>query len=120
MRRSRDLHDHMPVHGRAVLGGGTMSAVCMLDVFENQRFECSEIVGYWNGFAMPLFTREQGLAIVAATERPEYDGEPLTYDAASDTFTIVADDGEIDTYPRDPETGLYGIGAASWTWEVAR
>lgn len=97
-------------------------AVIMPDAFPGYVFPCESIDPVrWNGWACPNFTREQGMALVAASLDPECEGDPVTYDAERDLF-IVTSEG----YPDEPDeygpmaNGLYPIGSWAWCWENAR
>jgi len=72
----------------------------------------------WNGWAMPVFTKENAAKVLEGI------GAKHRYDEASDTFTFLVDenDGEetsegsiihVDGVP----VKVYSIGAGSWTWD---
>lgn len=81
----------------------------------------------WNGFACPLFTKEQGLAFIAEWNKirdPRHDGE-VTWNGSYEAFFII--DGEVDFEPGRPEVvtatiiggeRYYRIGGMSWCWHL--
>lgn len=74
----------------------------------------------WNGWACPLFTREQGREVMeqlrdqGGVDRAEYDPDR---DAFVVRFAELADEPP-EVFPTDDDTGLYPIGAGSWCWHV--
>lgn len=81
----------------------------------------------WNGFDAPLFTTEQGKAVMAymavlAEQFP--DSLDLNYDETRDVFVVVdsADPDAIERYDVTVHevdgVRLHAIGAFSWTWSV--
>lgn len=79
----------------------------------------------WNGWACPYFTKEVADQLAALWNREPTNGMGCTYDAASDTYTFLdtQNDMEPDTYTgEDHEVNgqtlrLYPIGNGSWVWD---
>ena len=88
----------------------------VFDAYENGR--------RWNGWAMPLFNREQADRLCAAIA--EAGGVDVRFDAERDGY-IDKQEGEEDvcyeaeTVETDDGQSIkvYGIGAGSWCWEIA-
>ena len=75
----------------------------------------------WNGFAMPYFTKEEGMRIARAISVPG--GPKLSYWASKDAFVETCD-GERTTYKamQIPTMNglrkLYPIGNSVWMWDI--
>jgi hypothetical protein len=88
---------------------------------EDKPFLCVDgyTMGFlWNGWAMPVFDKENAEKILKATDAK------YRYDEATDTFSWIVLDGEeedstqgsiihVDGVP----VKVYSIGAGSWTWD---
>lgn len=75
----------------------------LLTVGDSPVFEAAALIpGHWNGWAMPLFTREQAEAVLAWLN-------PL----------LVEDGDEPETMPEPTAEGLYPLGSGAWMWELA-
>jgi len=86
---------------------------------------------YWNGWATPLFTREQAQVIADAVSR-DPDVHTMQYDADADAWVYLVteesrspEDGldeftPLTTRTTDDSQPLYPIGAFCWSWQVAR
>lgn len=87
-----------------------------IDVFGDQSFEGFTSGEYWNGWARPYFTFEQGQRIAAAHRAQ---GMKAWYDEGEDAFSFEMNGGEIDTFTAEAIGGskLYAIGAGCWIWE---
>ncbi|MBV9924480.1 MAG: hypothetical protein JOZ96_05510 [Acidobacteria bacterium] len=89
-----------------------------LDFLEGQEFEGFTRGETWNGFACPLFTREQAERLAEAWRAR---GHEARYDAGADAFTFQMDSGgeEYDTFPAVEADGqrLYPVGASCWIWD---
>lgn len=72
----------------------------------------------WNGWAMPLFPKEEADKLIAQLV---LQGETVArYDEEKDEYQIQLDDSDyLETYPAVEVDGmkLYDIGAGSWVWE---
>ena len=75
----------------------------------------------WNGWACPMFTREQGECL----QFEEWTGASIRYDADQDAFVVsnAVEPGEDEVFPAtvreidgEPVT-LYPIGTMSWCWD---
>lgn len=81
----------------------------------------------WNGFACPLFSKEQGMAFIAEWNKirdPRHDGE-VSWNSAYEAFFII--EGEEYFEPGRPEVvtatiiggeRYYRIGGMSWCWHL--
>lgn len=69
----------------------------------------------WNGWAVPYFTYEQALTVLAACQKANQHG---FYDAVSDRFIFSFKD-EDESYEAEEIDGLkvYPVGARNWIWE---
>lgn len=82
----------------------------------------------WNGWAMPYFTREQGMEYLAWQQRRPWNTKPGRYDEEQDAFVTFIDpdadspDGEVWHAEQITVNGetltVYGIGNGSWIWEA--
>jgi hypothetical protein len=82
----------------------------------------------WNGWHCPLFTHAQ--AEVFAAHWNDFvtdDGASATYEAESDEWIFVDNDGNEDTHrgadvigPDGATLHVYAIGAFGWTWSEAK
>jgi hypothetical protein len=80
----------------------------------------------WNGWAMPGFTKETCDQIIAwFNENKGEDNEPDSiYDVEKDAylmgFDVMNDPDNIEDYyyTKSDQTGLYGLGAGSYTWSI--
>lgn len=80
----------------------------------------------WNGWHMPYFTHEQGMALIpqcaalVAVYGPD-EADALAWDDTRGVFTLTraGEVEDVDTLTVDGVT-LHGIGAACWTWELKR
>lgn len=94
------------------------SATFALEFLEGQTFEGFTTGETWNGFACPLFSREQAERLAEAWRAR---GREARYDARSDAFTFQMDGGdeEYDTFPAvaADEEKLYPVGASCWIWD---
>ncbi len=86
-----------------------------LDFLEGHNFNGFTENEEWNGFACPLFTREQGIQLVGAWRET---GQSAEYDENSDSFIFNMADGEQDIFLAKEVDGqkLYPIGASCWIW----
>lgn len=94
--------------------------------------EAAEISpGDWNGWCMPAFPHAEVVKIAAWLEQNRAEdlahwGEEntqwsaLSFDPNSQTWTLTNSEylDQPEVYEPD-DAGLYAIGSASWTWEVA-
>ena len=89
----------------------------------------SAYIGYtngarWNGWATPYFEMPEALKIMAQYNLHNEDSL-MTYDANTDTFTVVWDTNDTEVwkgYDINTEDGikhLYDIGAYCWIWDNA-
>lgn len=88
---------------------------------------------HWNGFACPMFEKEDGLQIAKGINAfsPYSDGSELHFDEGTDTFIYSQPTGKPDEREvvdwfkgRDVQTPdgvkhLYDIGSHSWIWTEA-
>jgi hypothetical protein len=98
--------------------GMLRESLFQLDFIEGKSFRGFTQGENWNGFACPLFTREQSLYLVDAWREAGY---KAAYDEATDAFVFQMADGEQDAFPGKDVAGkkLYPIGAFCWIWDEA-
>lgn len=72
----------------------------------------------WNGWAMPLFTKETADKIIAWIS--EWDEYKARYDEEKDAYVVQYADDEPDVFAAEvvDRKKLYPIGAGSWVWDI--
>ena len=99
--------------------GGCLAARVRMDCVKGT-FKAYVDRDSWNGFAMPYFTKEEGMRIAKTVSAP---GMRLSYWASKDAFVETCD-GEHIVYKamRIPTVNgvrkLYPIGNSFWIWEI--
>lgn len=71
----------------------------------------------WNGWAMPLFLKEQADKVAEAFNA---EGDTVTYNPQTDSFIVLldgADEYEVFKGVEIDGTMYYPIGAGSWIWD---
>ncbi|HUO61803.1 MAG TPA: hypothetical protein VMU24_14130 [Candidatus Acidoferrales bacterium] len=69
----------------------------------------------WNGWAMPYFTRENGLRVCEIVDN-------MRYDESQDAFVAPSDDGSDEVFRSQilvvegKDVHVYAIGTGSWWW----
>lgn len=58
-----------------------------------ERFRGYTRGNHWNGWACPMFTKEEGLKIIKAFTTEEY---PMYYDEIKDAFVVQYEEGDYD------------------------
>lgn len=81
----------------------------------NGIFEGYTLDENWNGWAVPYFTYEQALLVLAACQQADQHG---LYDSTNDRFVFAFKD-EDENYEAEDINGMkvYPIGARNWIWE---
>jgi hypothetical protein len=94
-----------------------------IDCLGETLIEAHDTGGTWNGWNSPLFSYEQGQALVSEWQQRSWEAR---YDEAEDAFIFSVnqdfDTGyseEFETFPAVQHGGrrFYAIGSGSWVWD---